>query len=388
MGIRSTSDDTRAGSAFSKDVLRVEISGAKEHHLTVIDVPGMFENETPGLTTKSDIQLVKDMVNGYISESRTIILAVIPCTGDIANQKILTFAAEVDPEGKRTLGVLTKPDLAVENAMKEVVVDLVNGKRRDLQLGYCVVKNRGADDLTSSLKECRQTEEHFFARAPWTKLPHDRVGVDALRRRLRQLLMDRTKSEYPLVKSDLNAKLKENRRLIKSLGQPRRTTDQQRMFVGNIASRFMQLKNFGLDAYYTRDLVFVEKPELKLITRVREANELFSEVLHGKGHSRNFAPDNHVEKKDSDESDDGSPRAPEAPDTREALYDDKLKFAIPLLGEDELQDILSDPYRCPPPLADDIMDHIKEEYSTSRGYEMGTVSCSIKPAMSSNACAV
>lgn len=43
-------------------------------------------------TTKEDIDLVKGMVGNYIKESRTIILAATPCTGDIANQKILTVA--------------------------------------------------------------------------------------------------------------------------------------------------------------------------------------------------------------------------------------------------------------------------------------------------------
>ena len=52
----------------------MESSGPEEEHLTVIDVPGMFENETPGLTTTTDIELVKNLVEAYIKASRTIIL--------------------------------------------------------------------------------------------------------------------------------------------------------------------------------------------------------------------------------------------------------------------------------------------------------------------------
>lgn len=373
MGIRSASDDPKSGSAFSRDVLRVEISGPTEEHLTVIDVPGMFENATPGLTTTSDIELVKTMVKGYIRETRTIILAVVPCNGDIANQKILTFAAEADPEGKRTLGVLTKPDLAVENATKEVVVDLVLGKRRDLQLGYCVVKNRGADDSKSSLTEGRAGEHAFFSQAPWTKLPKDRLGIPALHSRLQQLLMDRTKSEFPLVRKDLDGKLKESKQLLKSLGDPRSTVEQQRMFVGMIANRFMQLKAYGLDNYYSRDKIF-EHLDLRLITRIRNANEAFSQVMHERGHTRIFAPkrgevDGSVEslRGSSDDFDLAAGR-------REDMYEGKLGFSVPLDGEDALEDILDEPYRCPFPLDEDIMDHIKHEYLASRGYEIGTVS--------------
>lgn len=363
MGIRSGSDGDSAGSAFSRDVLRVEISGPNEDHLTVIDVPGMFENETPGVTTKDDIDLVKNMVRKYINESRTIILAVVPCNGDIANQKILTYAKDADPEGKRTLGVLTKPDLAVEKATKNVVVDLVLGKRRDLQLGYCVVKNRSADDTDSTADQRNNQERIFFEKSPWNDLPSDRLGIPALKTRIQQLLMDRTRNEFPKVRAELAAKLRENEGLLKDMGESRSTTEQQRIYVGRIAANFTRIKNYGLDAYYTRDEIF-DNEDLKLITRIREINERFGKVLYEKGHARSFASDANV--------DIPGPPSPAIAE-RDDLYDSKATFQIPDLGEDELQDILYDPYHCPNPTEEDIMDHLEKKYLTSRGYELGTV---------------
>lgn len=75
----------------------------------------------------------------------------MPCNVDIATQEILNLAEKADPEGTRTMGVLTKPDLTMEAATREVIMDLIMGKRSHLKLGYCVVKNRSADDNTSSL---------------------------------------------------------------------------------------------------------------------------------------------------------------------------------------------------------------------------------------------
>ncbi|RMY33433.1 hypothetical protein D0864_16779, partial [Hortaea werneckii] len=46
---------------FSDDVLRLEISGPSQEHLSVIDVPGIFKIPTEGLTTKADIDLVRCM---------------------------------------------------------------------------------------------------------------------------------------------------------------------------------------------------------------------------------------------------------------------------------------------------------------------------------------
>ena len=50
------------------------------------------------------------MIEDYISEENTIILAVTPATADLATSDALKFAREHDPEGKRTIGVITKLD--------------------------------------------------------------------------------------------------------------------------------------------------------------------------------------------------------------------------------------------------------------------------------------
>lgn len=47
----------------------------------------------------------------YISRPACIILAVTAANTDLANSDGLKLAREVDPEGTRTIGVLTKVDL-------------------------------------------------------------------------------------------------------------------------------------------------------------------------------------------------------------------------------------------------------------------------------------
>ncbi|KAK2738282.1 interferon-induced GTP-binding protein Mx1 [Colletotrichum kahawae] len=49
MGIRMGAEEKDVGSsAFSQDILKIEISGPDQQHLTVIDVPGIFRVSTPG----------------------------------------------------------------------------------------------------------------------------------------------------------------------------------------------------------------------------------------------------------------------------------------------------------------------------------------------------
>ncbi|KAF6838129.1 Iinterferon-induced GTP-binding protein Mx2 [Colletotrichum musicola] len=369
MGLKSTTEGPSEGAAFSKDILRVEICGPDEEHLTIIDVPGIFENPQEGFSTTHGVALVKSMVKDYIKDSRTIIPAVIPCNVDVATQTILTYAAEADPEGKRTLGVLTKPDLVSETATRQAAMDLVR------------------DDTSSSKDERNLEEKLFFEQDPWSKLDKSRLGIPALRKRLRELLRERTKSEFPKVRRDIQQQLTEARAELEDLGQPRSTADEQRAYLGKIVSRFSELKNFGLDAYYTGDPVFEKRPELKLVTRIREMNTAFSSMFFKNGHTRNFeklpsdddlnVPEEdylpfgpRVVPKHEDGSEDSASETREDMATRNGLY--SLTFSVPPDDLDELDGILSEPYLCPPPDDSDIMKHPERLFLTSRGYEMGT----------------
>lgn len=95
------------------------------------------------------VTLLPNENNSLLTPQQSI-LAVIPCNVDIACNEILWLAAEADPAGVRMMGVLTKPDLLKESALKIIVLDLVNAQRNPLKLGYCVIQNRGAEDNASS----------------------------------------------------------------------------------------------------------------------------------------------------------------------------------------------------------------------------------------------
>lgn len=62
MGLSDRGDESIYGSIFSNDVLRITFSIKDENHLSFINVLGNFKNITMGVTTKSDIVLVRKMV--------------------------------------------------------------------------------------------------------------------------------------------------------------------------------------------------------------------------------------------------------------------------------------------------------------------------------------
>ena len=184
--------------AFSDDVLRLEIGGPDEDHLSVIDVPGIFKNPTPGKTTKSDIEMVREMVLGYMQNPRSVMLIVVPANVDIATQEIVEMSRELDPNGDRTLGVLTKPDL-VDKGAENGIVDMIGGKGSSSQVQWSVVRNPGQQDLQSQNTD-RHSEATFFRDVrPWNTLEKDRVGIAALRVRLQEVITRHTRREFPKV---------------------------------------------------------------------------------------------------------------------------------------------------------------------------------------------
>lgn len=97
------------GKGFSKDLLRVEISGPDRPHLTIVDLPGLIHTESKKQSSL-DVQLVQSVVKDYMKQPRSIILAVVSAKNDFANQVVLKFARSIDKKGSRTMGIITKPD--------------------------------------------------------------------------------------------------------------------------------------------------------------------------------------------------------------------------------------------------------------------------------------
>ncbi|KAI1371580.1 interferon-induced GTP-binding protein Mx2 [Hypoxylon crocopeplum] len=366
MGLRMNAGDgdLGVGAAFSQDILKIEISGPEQDHLTVIDVPGIFRVATPGLTTEGDVTMVQNMVKSYMNNSRTIILAVIPCNVDIATQEILKLAEEADPDGVRTMGVLTKPDLATEKATQKMILDLILGKRNKLTLGYCVVKNRSADDDSSSVFARNKSEQAFFMAPPWQSVS-DRCGIASLQVRLRELLMDISRRELPHVRAEVETLLRLRRSELEALGPTRADQSSQRLYLGKIASRFQTITQHALSGHYTGDQIFKSEPSLKLATRMMQLNEGLSNVFLEKGHKRQFGP-----QWDDEEG---------VPSTHE---NGPPSFQISLTQYPELSDIIrTDEYECPNPSDGPIIDHVKEVFKSSRGPEIGTFGGAILAAV-------
>ncbi|KAL8870676.1 MAG: hypothetical protein Q9174_003331 [Haloplaca sp. 1 TL-2023] len=271
---------------FSDDVLKIEVAGPDEQHLSVVDVPGIFSLPEEGLTTKADIANVRAMAQRHMANSRSVILPVIPANVDIATQEIVDMARTHDPKGQRTLGVLTKPDL-VDRGAEQAILDIMRGVRQKLNLGWCMVRNPGQKDLSEETFDRDALEKSFFKNeAPWSTLDKERVGVASLRLLLVELLTEVVRREFANVRTDVIQSLKDSERKLQALGPCRENKEQQQKYLLDLASKFRDMTNQALEARYEGALE--SNQNLSLATLVVDRNEQFAKDVWLHGHTRNF----------------------------------------------------------------------------------------------------
>ncbi|KAI9843392.1 MAG: hypothetical protein M1837_006418 [Sclerophora amabilis] len=375
MGLSSPDSNSGNMSTFSDDILRLEICGPEQEHLSVIDVPGIFKRTTQGVTTKADMQMVKGMVHTYMKNPRSVMLTVIPANVDIATQEILEMAEELDPEGHRTLGVLTKPDL-VDKGAENAVVELIEGKRHPLKLGWTLVRNPGQSELAEPSADRHSLEKSFFLReSPWNTLDKDKVGIGSLRFRLQEILAGHIRREFPKVKLEINKRIKSCQQSLESFGPARETPADQRGYLLHIAMRFQELTSLALQANYGGADLFDKHPRLRLVTTVVKRNDVLSGVVEKQGHTFCF---DSTESETVDDAD--GPKA----DSEEAVVDEHE--AVDAIHDVEvrttethadLEDILHGQESLPRSERDGIFAWLEQVYQSSRGLDLGTFGSSL-----------
>ena len=162
-----------------------------------MDLPGL--TKVPVGDQPKDIERqIKDMVLKQIQKPNAIILAVTGANTDLANSDGLKLAREVDPEGQRTIGVLTKVDLMDEGTD---VVDILAGRIIPLRLGYVPVVNRGQRDIENkrAISFALEHEKNFFENHKAYRNKSSYCGTPYLARKLNLVgLIDAKEAFYSL----------------------------------------------------------------------------------------------------------------------------------------------------------------------------------------------
>ncbi|XP_027012325.2 interferon-induced GTP-binding protein Mx2-like [Tachysurus fulvidraco] len=150
------------GMGISDKLISLEVTSTNVPDLTLIDLPGITRIAVKD-QPENIAEQIKKLIKKFITKQETIILVVVPCNVDIATTEALKMAQDVDPNGVRTLGILTKPDL-VDKGMEEMVVSIINNEIIYLNKGYMIVRCRGQQEIKDSfsLSEAIRKEKDFF----------------------------------------------------------------------------------------------------------------------------------------------------------------------------------------------------------------------------------
>ncbi|KAL4062526.1 dynamin protein dnm1 [Scleroderma citrinum] len=208
--------------------------------LTLVDLPGL--TKIPVGDQPSDIERqIRNLVVEYISKSNSVILAVSAANVDLANSDALKLARSVDPQSRRTIGVLTKLDLmdAGTNAL-----DILTGRVYPLKLGFIGVVNRSQQDIISekSMSDALEAEADFFRNHTAYRNISHKNGTKYLARTLNQVLMNHIRDKLPDMKARLNTLMGQTQQELNSFGDAAIFGDknQQGALVLRLMNQFAQ----------------------------------------------------------------------------------------------------------------------------------------------------
>ncbi|KAJ3500761.1 hypothetical protein NLJ89_g9647 [Agrocybe chaxingu] len=216
--VRDTEAKTGKNAGISPLPINLRIFSPHVLTLTLVDLPGL--TKVPVGDQPRDIEKqIRDMLLKYISKPACIILAVTAANTDLANSDGLKMAREVDPEGTRTIGVLTKVDLMDKGTD---VVDILAGRIIPLRLGYVPVVNRGQRDIETNkaISTALEHEREFFENHPSYKGKAQFCGTPFLARKLNMILMHHIRATLPDIKARISANLQKFNAELISLGGP------------------------------------------------------------------------------------------------------------------------------------------------------------------------
>uniref|UniRef100_A0A672IHA7 Dynamin-1-like protein n=1 Tax=Salarias fasciatus TaxID=181472 RepID=A0A672IHA7_SALFA len=201
---------------ISDEPIHLKIFSPHVVNLTLVDLPGI--TKVPVGDQPKDIEIqIRELILKYISNPNSIILAVTAANTDMATSEALKVAREVDPDGRRTLAVVTKLDLmdAGTDAM-----DVLMGRVIPVKLGIIGVVNRSQLDINQKKTVADSIrDEYGFLQKKYPSLAN-RNGTKYLARTLNRLLMHHIRDCLPELKTRINVLAAQYQSLLNSYGEP------------------------------------------------------------------------------------------------------------------------------------------------------------------------
>ncbi|XP_037036296.1 dynamin isoform X2 [Bradysia coprophila] len=196
---------TGSNKGISNIPINLRVYSPNVLNLTLIDLPGL--TKVPIGDQPADIEnQIKAMIFQFIRKDTCLILAVTPANTDLANSDALKLSKEVDPQGVRTIGVITKLDLMDEGTDAR---DILENKLLPLRRGYIGVVNRSQKDIDGrkDIHAALKAERDFFLSHSSYRHLAERLGTPYLQRVLNQQLTNHIRDTLPGLRDKLQKQM-------------------------------------------------------------------------------------------------------------------------------------------------------------------------------------
>ncbi|KAK5878901.1 hypothetical protein CesoFtcFv8_024265 [Champsocephalus esox] len=196
---------TGANKGISPVPINLRVYSPHVLNLTLVDLPGM--TKVPVGDQPADIEAqIREMLMQFVTKDNCLMLAVSPANSDLANSDALKIAKEVDPQGMRTIGVITKLDLMDEGTDAK---EILENKHLPLRRGYIGVVNRSQKDIDGKkdINAAMAAERKFFLSHPGYRHLADRMGTPFLQKTLNQQLTNHIRDTLPALRAKLQSQL-------------------------------------------------------------------------------------------------------------------------------------------------------------------------------------
>lgn len=216
---REIEDETDRMAGANKGIcpepINLKIYSTRVVNLTLVDLPGI--TKVPVGDQPEDIEdQIKSLIAKYIENPNCIILAVTAANTDIATSESLKFAKEIDPDGRRTLAVLTKLDLMDAGTD---AIDILCGRVIPVKLGIIGVVNRSQQDIIDNKGiDDQLKDEAAYLQRKYPTLA-TRNGTPYLAKTLNRLLMHHIRDCLPELKTRVNVMASQFQSLLNSYGE-------------------------------------------------------------------------------------------------------------------------------------------------------------------------
>ncbi|KAK9238929.1 Dynamin central region-domain-containing protein [Lipomyces kononenkoae] len=222
---------------INKQPINLKIFSPHVLNLTLVDLPGLTKIPIGDQPTDIERQ-TRSLILEYINKPNSIILAVSPANVDLVNSESLKLARQVDPQGRRTIGVLTKLDLMDHGTN---AIDILSGRVYPLRLGFIGVVNRSQQDIqvNKSLPDALKAEQEFFRTHPAYRNISYRCGTQYLAKSLNNTLMAHIREKLPDIKARLNTLMGQTQQELASYGEPQFAGSENRgILILQLMTRF------------------------------------------------------------------------------------------------------------------------------------------------------